>query len=157
MSLFCSYLGDSVPVADSKSLSITRGPISLWLPVVVWATLIAVATSIPGDKLPPSPISYFDIGVHVVLYGVLSFFLYRALYRGTRLGTVGWAWLLVFVLAQLYGVLDEIHQLWVPNRYCTVSDAVADGAGAALGVLIYFVWFVRSAQSVNLKATDSRP
>lgn len=47
--------------------------------------------------------------------------------------------LLCFVLASLYGVLDEFHQSFVPGRDCSVGDLVADtlGAGLGTGVMAY--------------------
>jgi VanZ family protein len=36
-------------------------------------------------------------------------------------------------LAVLYGVTDEVHQSFVPGRFPSVGDLVADAIGAALG------------------------
>jgi VanZ family protein len=148
--------GDAVTMAGDRGM-MTHRPRHLWLPVMAWAALIAIATSTPGQNLPPSPLPHFDLAVHFGIYGVLAFLLYRALHYGTRLGTLGWAWLVAFALTQSYGILDEIHQLWIPNRSCTFGDALADGIGAVLGVWVFFFWVVRRARPVNLSATDSRP
>jgi len=40
-------------------------------------------------------------------------------------------------LSILYGISDEIHQYFVPFRYSSVMDVVADGLGASLGISIY--------------------
>ena len=133
-----------------------RRRISLWFPVVIWAALIAAATSTPGSTLPPPPIPFFDLVVHVGLYGVLGFLLYRAIRSGTRLGPTAWGWLVAFAIAQIYGVLDEVHQLWIPNRTCALSDGLADGIGAALGIWAYVVWFARRAR-LKIKAADPQP
>lgn len=42
------------------------------------------------------------------------------------------AWL----VAVLYGVVDELHQSFVPGRVCSVSDLLSDASGAALAVVI---------------------
>ncbi len=39
----------------------------------------------------------------------------------------------------LYGVTDEIHQYFVPTRWCTFPDVVTDIAGGITGVLIFLV------------------
>lgn len=114
----------------------------------MWAALIAAATSVPGSDLPPLPLPYFDLAVHCGLYAILGFLVHRAVFRGTRLGIRGWAWLAAFAIAQLYGILDEIHQIWIPNRSCYLGDAVADGLGAALGVWLYFVCKKPPAESL---------
>lgn len=40
---------------------------------------------------------------------------------------------LAIVLAALYAVTDELHQLFVPGRTAAVGDVLIDTAGAALG------------------------
>jgi VanZ family protein len=37
----------------------------------------------------------------------------------------------------LYGISDEIHQYFVPSRQADVMDALFDGLGGALGVVLY--------------------
>ncbi len=49
--------------------------------------------------------------------------------------------LYVVVLTVFAGILDELHQLFVPNRVASISDVIADGIGAILGMLVgsYFI------------------
>lgn len=48
--------------------------------------------------------------------------------------------MLTFALASAYGVIDEIHQSFVPGRTCTLPDWIADTIGAFLGaVLVLFL------------------
>jgi len=44
------------------------------------------------------------------------------------------------LLAVVWGVLDEVHQSEVPGRSSEISDVVADGFGAVLVVVIWFVF-----------------
>lgn len=46
------------------------------------------------------------------------------------------ALVLAIVCASLYGVSDEIHQLFVPTRMCDPADWAVDTLGAALGASI---------------------
>ena len=44
-------------------------------------------------------------------------------------------WKLIWLLAILYAVLDELHQSFVPGRGATMSDVGIDSIGAGLGIL----------------------
>ena len=48
-----------------------------------------------------------------------------------------------FALAVLYAVSDEIHQLFVENRYCSVYDTAIDAAGCLLGIIICHLFYER--------------
>jgi VanZ family protein len=73
-------------------------------------------------------------GMHVAEFAVLGFFWYRSLAWGQRdwrvrpaLGAMG--------LAVLFAGLDEVHQVFVPERGPSVIDVGLDGLGAFLGVV----------------------
>ena len=72
---------------------------------------------LPADKL-----------VHAGLYAVLAALFYLA-----GLGPVA-----AVVVTSLYGVTDELHQMFVPGRQPEFFDLVADFVGAVAGV-----WLVR--------------
>ena len=46
------------------------------------------------------------------------------------------AYLISFILSVAYAVSDEIHQLFVENRYCSLTDMAIDSAGCLLGIII---------------------
>jgi VanZ family protein len=43
---------------------------------------------------------------------------------------------LACLLATLYGVTDELHQLFTPRRSCDFYDVVADAVGGLLGAVL---------------------
>lgn len=49
-------------------------------------------------------------------------------------------------ITSLYGFMDEIHQSFVPGRYCSLWDWVADTSGAILGAVLY-ITFTRLIQN----------
>ena len=58
------------------------------------------------------------------------------------------ACLIAIACASLYGVSDEVHQLFVPERMCDPVDWMVDTAGSALGSgIAYAVLRKRDARS----------
>jgi len=47
-------------------------------------------------------------------------------------------WLLI-IISVFYAASDEIHQLFVPGRFCSFSDFLIDCAGILLAALLYYV------------------
>jgi VanZ family protein len=65
----------------------------------------------------------------LVLAGTLAFWFSPAQRQFHRLRTL----LLLVLVSSLYGVIDEVHQFYVPGRDCNVWDWLADTLGAFLG------------------------
>jgi VanZ family protein len=53
-------------------------------------------------------------------------------------GSVAFQALFPIVFAGLYGISDEIHQLFVPNRSFELLDILSDISGAALFQIAYY-------------------
>ena len=103
-------------------------PVSLWGPVVIYMAAIFYASSL---TVVPGPVGWFsDTFLHMACYGGLALLALRALARGrwsgVSLGVAIGAWL----IATLYGVSDEWHQLYVPGRTAEIRDLLNDTAGA---------------------------
>lgn len=108
-----------------------------WWPPLVWMGVIFWFSA--QRSLPRAPTAVLDIllkkGAHALEYAILAVLLYRALRRTGVVGHVGrWTW----VLAALYAVSDEVHQLFVPGRQARVWDVLIDWLGAAMAI-----WLVR--------------
>lgn len=86
--------------------------------------------------LPETQIPQLDKFLHTVEYGGLCFLLMRAL-KGSRAGMPRKTMVIIAVCCTvLYGVSDEIHQLFVPGRVCTIIDVFFDSLGALIVGLI---------------------
>jgi VanZ family protein len=97
-------------------------------------------SSIPDPPEPPGPFSILsDKALHGILYAGLSALVVRAL-AGRMLGpvTLGVA-ALATAISALYGVTDELHQYFVPQRQTDIWDLVADVIGAAVAALALYV------------------
>ena len=94
----------------------------------------------------------------LLLYlGKLNFFI-RKLAHFTEFAILG-IWLSMFfmtlkksfgfrfagslLIGTLYSAIDEIHQLFVKNRYCSIYDMLIDSAGCLLGILICHLIYER--------------
>ncbi len=108
-----------------------------WLPPVLYCLLIFVLSQMSHPPVPPGLSG--DI-LHYPEYGVLAWLLARALQgdkgNGVSLRVLFWA----FVLAVVFGALDEVHQAFVPERLPDVVDWYHDAIGAAAGVAAWGVW-----------------
>ena len=99
--------------------------------------LIFAASSIPNLRNLPGGMS--DKSGHSIGYAMLAGLLLRA-FAGGRLRGITWkGGLIAIVLATLYGVTDEFHQLFVPGRSADPYDVLADCVGATIGVAIGWV------------------
>jgi VanZ family protein len=89
---------------------------------------------LPGATYFPSFFSADKI-FHVGEYGVLGYLVARAI--GNYGLTKKTLFIRAFALCVLYGISDEVHQMFVPHRYPSVMDVLADGIGSSLGIGIY--------------------
>lgn len=104
----------------------------LWLPVCAHMAFIFAASSVPGTLLPGR---LWDKLVHFTVYAALGVLFMLPLTRG-RLSNVTLRTAIgALALSALYGISDELHQLFTPNRSSDPMDVLADTLGAAAGIL----------------------
>lgn len=123
-----------------------------WIPAILYAALIFVLSSIPGDGLPVIPFGldflpawiarHPDKIIHAIEYGILGWLCLHAVARGSPLRFPAAA-LAALLLASAYGASDEWHQGFVPNRRCDVGDWMADTTGSLLAILILYRFYSR--------------
>ncbi len=110
--------------------------------ILFYCTAIFVLSSRSLVGEPFYPFQGVDKVAHIGLYGGLGMlicrFLANDLHRSASVAIIGAA-----LLASLYGLSDEIHQLYVPGRRATIGDFVADTIGAVLAVAVWHFVFRR--------------
>jgi VanZ family protein len=109
-----------------------------WMPVVLYAGAIFFlsAQPHPEEQLPSFLLKEVsDKVLHVVEYAVLGGLCYRAFRWGLNGQVAARALIIAIVTASLYGVTDEVHQLFVPFRESSWQDWLADTIGAVIGAL----------------------
>jgi VanZ family protein len=106
----------------------------LWLFALIgWAGIVFLLSSFPNPPGPRGP-EWQSYLAHIVEYAVLGLLAVRLL-ATLRPGAPAWrvaaaAWM----LAVLYGISDEFHQSFVPNRHASALDVAFDALGGAIGV-----------------------
>ena len=106
------------------------------VPVLAMAMLWRLSSREPSLQPESTAHVLLHNSMHVVAYGCLAASLWLAFAREPiaavhALRSRG-AWL----VASLYGVVDELHQSYVPGRVCSLADLASDAIGAALGVVL---------------------
>lgn len=100
------------------------------LPALAWAATIWFLSATPSDGTTWLDAVWLDLPLldkvaHAGLFGVLAALLLYA--RATPLLAIG--------LTIAAGVVDEVHQAFVPGRVPDLWDLAADAAGAVIAVV----------------------
>ncbi len=120
-------------------VTIARDIIIPWVLLIGLCVLIFWQSSGPVPPRTPS-LPGLDKLVHAGVYALLAFLAARAfatLPRSRAPRTLASA---AAVFAVLYGLSDEIHQAFVPERTADIWDLVADALGAVAGGAFYLRW-----------------
>lgn len=115
------------PSADTPPDNAT--PPRLWrIATLAWAGVIFWGSSLPGSQVPGK---FGSLG-HLLEYVVLSALLYASLRRDVPSRNRVF---IAIALASVFGVTDEIHQIFVPQRVPDPTDWVVDTIGSTIGAL----------------------
>lgn len=123
-----------------------------------FAVCIFCVSAVPGSSLPEG-VSPFTFLAHFCEYTILGALITLALSLPAKkdpskgrlaefnknldktLGnSIAKIVILATVIASVYGMSDELHQLFVAQRSCDPMDWLVDTAGALLGSLIIVLW-----------------
>jgi VanZ family protein len=111
----------------------------LWLPVVAYMAMLFALSSRSTLPTPPEGISYYH--VHGAAYAGLAALAARATAGGLH-NVSRRAMALAILIASLYGVSDEYHQMFVHGRTFDVFDMLADVAGSIAGAGAARAWSI---------------
>ena len=110
------------------------------VPVVGMAVLWASSSRVPGNEPASTAQALFHNSMHIVAYGCLAASVWVAWSRRPVSAKHAWRSRGAWLIAVLYGVVDELHQSYVPSRVCSFSDLLSDASGAALAVVLLRVF-----------------
>ena len=95
----------------------------------LYLLLILIGSSIPGKSVPTIFTLSWDKLLHVTEYFLLGVLGYRAFEERNKNITIT-----ILVFGILFGCFDEMWQSFIPGRYPSYYDVIADGIGVILGV-----------------------
>ncbi len=101
----------------------------IYTPLTLWWSAMFIATSIPGEAIPPVPAFNYDKLIHAFMYGGLTLFFYRFIRCREKLFAP--PLIITFVTIAFYGAFDEWHQQFV-GRTPSLYDYYANLAGVIL-------------------------
>jgi VanZ family protein len=110
-----------------------------WLPAIGWMALIFLLSSVSGLRASDDADVDRPLRVlaHLASYAVLAAL---SLYAIAGLRPPGASQLVVaYAISLAYGLSDEIHQAFVPDRTGRIDDLMVDALGAGVGLLLGYV------------------
>ena len=120
--------------------------IRYWLPLLVYSVLIFYLSSLPlnGLKEKESKETFGipdDVFNHLLEYGFLAILSYRA-FSNSKINILNKKAFLIAILFTIsYGIIDEIHQLFVPTRLFEIKDIISNSIGT---FIILFKNFIKN-------------
>ncbi|MGE5681258.1 MAG: VanZ family protein [Bacillota bacterium] len=116
----------------------------VYFPLAAYWLILFAATTLPGNDVPNLGVS--DKIEHSVAYMVLSVLLCLTYNFQNKVRILRQRpFVMTILTVTFYGLLDEIHQLFVPGRSCDARDLLADVLGASVGLL--FVYLIKLASN----------
>ena len=110
-----------------------------WLPLIAYCLFIYIQSDHPSPENLPS-FKFSDKLLHFAAYAVLGVLFFRAYQTLSFKNNIQLLMLLSMISASLYGISDEIHQSFVPDRDGSLMDVMADVLGAVCGVYLFNLW-----------------
>lgn len=134
-----------------------KNKLCLWVPPVIWMGVIFFFSHQPGEESaqlsgrfmvmvevianildmdPTSADLHLMIrkGAHFAEFAILGFLLFPAVLSVNNKRISSFA--ITLAAGSLYGVLDELHQLFIPGRSCQIGDMIIDAGGVLLAAVL---------------------
>jgi VanZ family protein len=116
---------------------------------------IYIQSSISSLKIPDFGFDLEDKILHFLIFGILGILTARGLKKSNfRIVKENYI-LITLITCIIYGASDEIHQYFVPGRYSSWWDWIADILGIITLVWIY-KRFIDSSEKKNKKLNGNR-
>jgi VanZ family protein len=119
-----------------------------YFPALIWGLVILCFTSLPYLNPPPLGFTWQDKVEHFGAYAIFG----AAIIYGNIRTDKRYLLLGAVLFVSVFGLLDEVHQHWIPGRSTDPYDWIADTLGALAGASILLLsqrfwlpWFGKKA------------
>ena len=107
-----------------------------WAITILIAVFIFYFSSLVLEEVAVGVKSWMSIVYHISVFFFFSLFLFISLIKGKKNSKL---FLFGILILLSYGIIDEIHQFFVPGRFCTVIDVFFDLIGISFAFMIYLI------------------
>ena len=90
--------------------------------LITYGILILSISSIPGDSIPRFVLLSWDKLIHIVEYSILGFLSINTLQNKSKNQII-----ITCVLCLCFAIIDEVWQSFIPGRFSSAVDVIADG------------------------------
>lgn len=131
--MVCIFAFSAQPAEESSARSDKVKAVVMQIVERIFPSALHATQSADGSGLLVTLIRKSAHFLAYLMLGVLAFWTFSSWGIQKR-------YTLSFVLCILYAVSDEIHQIFVPGRAGRIFDVFIDSMGAALGLVIIFLF-----------------
>ncbi len=118
----------------------------VYFPLIIYWIILAIATSVPTQKFPEL-FETSDKIKHLVAYFLLAVLFSLFLHFQQKHKYLSKNYLAATILIiSFYGMIDEIHQYFIPGRYFDLLDWLANFIGTILGSGITYLFIRQNLQ-----------
>jgi VanZ family protein len=115
----------------------------VYIPMVVYWLLVSIGTVIPAETIYKYSIN--DKLEHLIVYFILTIFvIFSNAVQDKFILLRKHPLIFAFLFIAVYGMLNELAQLYIPDRFCDFYDWLADVIGAFMAIILIFSLFGRA-------------
>ncbi len=108
----------------------------IWLLALgIYAGAIFYFSSLPAEGFPFITHPWDKI-IHFGEYAILGIISFKAFSQNFSFKSLSTLYIICLAFGSLYGLSDELHQIFVPLRFFSVWDWFADIGGVSLGIAL---------------------
>lgn len=107
---------------------------------ILWAIVIFILCSIPGNDLPKTSmitIPHFDKIVHFGMFFIMGIFLFAEISIQTKLKRTSITSVILLVITIYGGIIEYLQQNYFTNRSGDYWDLFADILGGIIAIILY--------------------
>ena len=96
--------------------------------LILYALLIFLVSSVPGNSIPRFVLLSWDKLLHLIEYFFLGFLSVKSFNNKSKKQTI-----IISIFCLCFAILDETWQSFIPGRFSSGLDVIADGIGIVIG------------------------